>query len=332
MKKFIFIILGTIVSVVLIGYLGVNYVIDSTLGQLALTEKVEKEEASIDAALISKEQESNVINIAVFGVDKNGDQTDGRSDAIKVLSLDKKNGRAVITSFQRDTLIYIPEKREDFDKLNHAYAYGGANLAMQTLNYNFDLDLTRYVSFNFEAIEEIIDLMGGLEIDVEEKEIIYIPGISRSGLQYLDGSQVLAYMRIRAADNDYVRMDRQTQVIKIMFAKLTTLKYSELLDLLTKCLPFIETNIPKNEIISLGLDALKLNLANIEQYQVPFNGYDDINQSVAYRGYSPLYILDSYQDTVSELHHAIYGDSTYEPSVTIKNNEQYIYSTFGYQK
>ena len=332
MKKFICIFLGIIVLLVGVGYLGVNYVIDSTLGQLTLTEQVEKEEASIDATLLSKEEESNVINIAVFGVDKNGDQTDGRSDAIKVLSLDKTNGRAIITSFQRDTLIYIPEKREDFDKLNHAYAYGGANLAMQTLNYNFDLDLTRYVAFNFEAIEEIIDLMGGLEIDVKPKEVEHIRGVFKSGLQHLDGPEVLDYMRIRAADNDYVRMDRQTEVIKIMFAKLTTLKYSELLDLLTKCLPFIETNIPKNEIISLGLDALKLNLANIEQYQVPFNGYDDINQSVAYRGYSPLYILDSYQDTVSELHHAIYRDSTYEPSTTIKNNEQSIYSTFGYQK
>lgn len=332
MKKFICIFLGIIVLLVGVGYLGVNYVIDSTLGQLTLTEQVEKEEASIDATLLSKEEESNVINIAVFGVDKNGDQTDGRSDAIKVLSLDKTNGRAIITSFQRDTLIYIPEKREDFDKLNHAYAYGGANLAMQTLNYNFDLDLTRYVAFNFEAIEEIIDLMGGLEIDVKPKEVEHIRGVYKSGLQHLDGPEVLDYMRIRAADNDYVRMDRQTEVIKIMFAKLTTLKYSELLDLLTKCLPFIETNIPKSEIISLGLDALKLNLANIEQYQVPFNGYDDINKSVSYRGYSPLYILDSYQDTVSKLHHAIYRDSTYESSTTIKNNEQSIYSTFGYQK
>lgn len=332
MKKFIFIFLGLIILVLGIGYVAVNYVVDATLGQLVLTEKLEKEDAIIDTTLLSKEKESGVINIAVFGIDKNGDQTDGRSDAIKVLSLDKKNMKAVITSFQRDTLVYIPEKRGDFDKLNHAYAYGGAKLAMQTLNYNFDLDLTRYVAFNFEAIEEIIDLVGGLEIDVKPKEVEHIRGVFQSGLQLLNGAEVLDYMRIRAADNDYVRMDRQTEVIKIMFTKLTTLEYTELLDLLTKCLPYVETNIPKSEIISLGLDALKLDLVNIDQHQVPFNGYDDVNQSVSYKGYSPLYILDSYQDTVSKLHYEIYGNDKYEPSITLKNNEQSIYGTFGYQK
>ena len=86
---------------------------------------------------------------------------------MKVLSLDAKNNVAKITSIQRDTLIYIPGVKQDFEKLNHAYAYGGATLAMQTINYNFDLDLTRYVAFNFEGVQHVIDAMGGIELEIK---------------------------------------------------------------------------------------------------------------------------------------------------------------------
>lgn len=136
------------------GFIFANYVINSTLDQMVMTESITKEEAGITEQIIQKEEESKVVNIAVFGLDQNGDGSDGRSDAMKVLSLDTENKRAAVTSLQRDTLIYIPAEVQDFDKLNHAYAYGGAKLAMQTINYNFDLDLTRYVSFNFDAIEK----------------------------------------------------------------------------------------------------------------------------------------------------------------------------------
>ena len=136
-------------------------------------------------------------------------QTDGRSDAMKVLSLDAKNNVAKITSIQRDTLIYIPGVKQDFEKLNHAYAYGGATLAMQTINYNFDLDLTRYVAINFEGVQHVIDAMGGIELEIKEYEVPYISNVSKVAINILSGEQALGYMRVRYADSDYVRMDRQ---------------------------------------------------------------------------------------------------------------------------
>lgn len=265
-----------------------------------------------------------------FGVDKNGDQTDGRSDAMKILSLDAKNNIAKITSIQRDTLIYIPGVKQDYEKLNHAYAYGGANLAMQTINYNFDLDLTRYVTFNFEGVAHVIDAMGGIELEIKEYEVPYISNVSKSGYQHLSGEQALAYMRVRYADSDYVRMDRQTTVMKAMFSKLSTLSYGELLSLLNECLPYVETNLSKDDILSLGMQALKVDLRNIETYQVPRGGYDDINHSVSYNGYSPLYVMNSYQQMVKDLHQDIYGDQDYEPSQTVKETEAKIYEKFGY--
>lgn len=325
------ILLGIVICLVGGGFVYGNYLLDSTLEQVVTTEVIVKEEAEIAETVIEKEEESQVINIAVFGLDKNGNGSNGRSDAMKVLSLDKKNQLAKVTSLQRDTLIYIPDEIQDFDKLNHAYAYGGAKLAMQTMNYNFDLDLTRYVTFDFDAIESIIGAIGGVEIDVKAYEIPHAGGqIQSAGLQTLNGKQALAYMRIRYADSDYVRMERQTNVIKAIFAKLKSISYNELLNLLNTMLPYIETNLTKDEIIELGLEALKVDLSNIEQYQVPSNGYSDINHSVSYRGYSPLYVMNSYQDLVKELHFNIYGDEDYQPSDTVLQNEALIYEKFGY--
>lgn len=340
--KKLWISLGILFGVLLLG-LGagafyVNHLLDSSLNQMVTTESVKKEEAGVSEEVINKEEESKVINIAVFGLDKNGNGSDGRSDAMKVLSLDTESNLAKVTSFQRDTLIYIPGDIQDFDKLNHPYAYGGAKLAMQTLNYNFDLDLTRYVSFNFDAIEKIIDALGGIELEILPKEVSYMNGyidssgnkITSSGIQHLNGAQAMGYMRIRYADSDYVRMDRQTNVMKAIFTQLKTVSYPNLLTLLNDCLPYIETNLSKDEIISLGMDALKVDLGNIEQYQVPSNGYDDINHSVSYKGYSPLYVMNSYQDLVKELHQNIYGDESYQPSSIVLETEAASYEKFGY--
>ena len=323
-------IIGIIICLIGVGFIYVNHLLDSTLNQIVTTETVTKEEVGVAEEVMNKEEESKVINIAVFGLDRNGNGTDGRSDAMKILSLDTKNNVAKVTSLQRDTLIYISGEIQDFDKLNHAYAYGGAKLAMQTINYNFDLDLTRYVSLNFDAIEKIIDVLGGVDIEVQSKEISSIPGVTQSGLQHLSGSQALSYMRIRYADSDYVRMDRQTNVMKAIFAQLKSASYTQLMNLLNECLPYVETNLTKDEIVSLGMDALKVDLSNIEQYQVPSNGYSDINHSVSYKGYSPLYVMNSYQDLVKELHQNIYGDNDYKPSTTILENEAAIYEKFGH--
>ena len=320
------------------GALYVNHLLDSSLDQMVTTDSVTKEDVGVAEEVMNKEEESNIINIAVFGLDRNGNGSDGRSDAMKVLSLDTQENLAKVTSFQRDTLIYIPGDIQDFDKLNHPYAYGGAKLAMQTMNYNFDLDLTRYVSFNFDAVEKIIDAIDGIELEIKDYEVSHANQyiqlasnkLTTSGTQHLNGAQAMGYMRIRYADSDYVRMDRQTNAMKAIFTQLKTVSYPNLLTLLNDCLPYIETNLSKDDMISLGMDALKVDLGNIEQYQVPSKGYDDINHSVSYKGYSPLYVMNSYQELVKELHQNIYGDKNYQPSSTVLETEATSYEKFGY--
>ena len=339
MKKFkkfwisLSIVLGIIVIFISGSIIYANYVLDSTLNKMNVTESLQRDEANIAEQVVDKEEETKVINIAVFGLDQEDDGLGTRSDAMKILSLDLNKKLAKIGSLQRDTLIYIPEGIQDFDKLNHAYAYGGANLAMKTLNYNFDLDLTRYVAFDFNAVEQMVDAVDGVEVNVQDFEVEYSDGqLKESGVQMLTGAQALSYMRIRKADSDYVRMERQTAVMKGVFSKLKECSYSQLMDLLNQMLPFIETNLSKSEIINLGLQALTIDLTNIQQYQVPLKGHQEINQSVSYKGFEPLYIMNSYEQLVKDLHYTIYGNESYQPSDTILKTQDAIYHQFGYSQ
>lgn len=323
-KKVLVIIVGVILSLFLVIIGGGIFVINYSFNQMLVMDKLDKNELAISNEVINRKNETGITNIVVFGIDRNDDGTDGRSDAMKILSLDTENNKAKITSIQRDMLVYIPGNIQDFDKLNHAFVYGGANLAIQTINYNFDLDITRYITLNYEAIEHIVDAIGGVDIYVGESEVPHIAEVNQSGWQTLDGKQAVGFMRVRYSDSDYGRMERQTEVITAAFSKVSSLGYNELIKLITDCLPYVETNLTKGEMIDLGLEAINVKLDQIEQYQIPKTGAEEVNQSVSYKGYSPLYVLDSYQKMVKDLHEGIYGISNYTPLQTIIETENKI--------
>ena len=213
------------------------------------------------------------------------------------------------------------------------------------MNYNFDLDITRYVAFNFNAIEKVIDAVGGVEIDVrpEEKKVTndYIrsmngasdddldaPELQESGLQLLSGRQAMGYMRNRYAEGgDFGRMERQSKVMEAVIAKVSDQSYLELVKLAEECLSYVETNLTLAEIIDYGRAVLGFDLKNIEQTQVPQP--DNGSKSVEYKGYSPFYIMKSYQDLVKDVHEFIYDDSSYQPSQTVIETEAAIYEQFG---
>ena len=343
-KKVIGIVLGLLVALLVLVIDGGIFVVNHFYSKVETTESLKPEEVGVSDEVAKKEQDSNIVNIAVLGIDQDGDGSNGRSDAIKVISLDINNKKVKLTSFQRDTLIYIPEPENDFDKLNHAYWYGKAPLTLKTLNYNFDLDITRYVAFNFDAIEHIIDTIDGIELDVHENELKvtndYIkhlnslsgtdedaPYLTKGGLQTLSGRQAMAYMRNRYVGDDFDRMNRQNKVMEAMIDKVMNQSYTELLGLLDACLPYVETNLTMNEMISFGTKVLTFDLKNIEQTQIPVS--DNKNKTVSYKGYSPLYVMNNYQDLVRDVHAFIYNDTHYHPSQTVIETEATIYETFG---
>ena len=343
-KKVFSIIVGLLIALLVLVASGGIFAANHFYSKVEKTESLKPEDVGVIEEFVQKEKESNIVNIAVLGIDRDGDGSNGRSDAIKLISLDMNNKKVKMTSFQRDTLIYIPEPENDFDKLNHAYWYGKAPLTLKTLNYNFDLDITRYVAFNFDAIEHIIDTIDGIELDVHGNELkvtndyiqhlnslsetdVDAPYLTTGGLQTLSGRQAMAYMRNRYVGDDFDRMNRQNKVMEAMIDKGMNQSYTELLGLLDACLPYIETNLTMNEMISFGTQVLTFDLKNIEQTQIPAS--DNKNKTVSYKGYSPLYVMNSYQDLVRDVHAFIYNDTEYQPSQTVIETEAAIYETFG---
>lgn len=259
---------------------------------------------------------SNIQNIALFGVDAvKGD--DGRSDSIMILTIDRNNSKIKLTSIMRDSYVNIIGKSKD--KLNHAYAYGGPQLAIQTLNNNFDLNIKDFASVNFSGLQKIIDILGGVEVSITQDEIPYLANYINSinsftnekaetikvpGIYNLNGTQALAYTRIRYTEgNDYKRTERQRIVLTKVFEKIKDTSVKEWPNLLNEILPLIETNMDVTEILSIGTAVAKMGNVNIEQERFPMD--KDCHGTMI----DGVYYLDFDEETtVTSLHDYIFKD------------------------
>ena len=248
---------------------------------------------------------------------------------MKIVSLDFDNKKLKITSVERDVVVWIPGEHQKYGHFNWAYWFGGATLAVQTLNYNLDLDITQYVTFSFNAVEKLVDLIGGVEIELTAKEVGALRGQTqnsvRTGKNTLNGYDAMMYCRQRYIDSDFVRMDRQNNVINAIIAKLKHKNILELMDIVNDMLPYITTNLTNSEIKDYLISLLSFDLTNIETYKEPSGEYDDIMRCPGLGGY----LVRSYSDMVRHLHANIYGDNEYEPSSTVLDNEKKTYKTYG---
>ncbi len=212
---------------------------------------------------------SKIQNIALFGVDSKTDK--GRSDSIMILTLDQLNKKMKITSIMRDSYVNIPGK--GMDKINHAYAFGGPELAIKTINENFGLNINKFITVNFESLGAIIDSLGGVQLKITEEEVSKIPGINSNGVHTLTGDQALAYARIRyAKGGDYQRTQRQRNIIQSIYE---SFRYTELSDypkLISSFLPHGTSNMGSSELLSVGTDFYKTISSGLEQERFPRDG------------------------------------------------------------
>ncbi|MEI3046524.1 MAG: LCP family protein [Romboutsia timonensis] len=231
---------------------------------------------------------TEIINIALLGIDST-DSTSGRSDSIMVATLDPIHNKLKLTSFMRDS--YVNISNYGYDKLNHAYAYGGANLAINTLNTNFGLNITDFVAVDFASLPKIIDSLGGITIDITEEELNYINGyinninsvsgtnspiITTPGAHHVDGAQALAYSRIRyTSGGDFKRTERQRTVLTALFNKALNVPATQYLDVISTLAQYATTNLNTNEILKLAtkIGSMGLNGVTIEQQRFPIDGY-----------------------------------------------------------
>lgn len=239
----------------------------------------------------------NVVNIALFGVDtRSKNSFKGRSDSIIILSVNTTDKKVKLISVLRDSLVPIEKNgKNTFNKINSAYASGGPELAIKTLNTIFDLDISEYATVNFSGMTEIIGAVGGIEIEVTDREVSMInemvtthyeqfglqgepPKVSSAGKHLLDGVQAVAYSRIRyvpnaeGTSNDYGRTDRQRYVLEQVFYKSTQMGISQYIDLIKALSPYCETSLSYSEILNLAVDVL-LRSPTFEESRVPFIEY-----------------------------------------------------------
>lgn len=261
-------IVGSIlICILLIG----AFTVYRTLGKMQQV-SVDTSDLNINYEEIQEfENHEEIINIALFGIDSE-DGVAGRSDAIMVATIDPIHNKLKLTSIMRDSYVNIPDR--GMDKINHAYAFGGPQLAIKTINENFGLDITDYMSVNFTSLPVIIDILGGVEINITDEEVPHIPGVASAGTYTLNGDQALSYSRIRyASGGDYVRTERQGTVLNALFNKASTLSVTALPGLLNEVLPHVQTSMNTSDILALGTKALGAISNGLAQDRFPRDGY-----------------------------------------------------------
>lgn len=265
-----------------------------------------------------EESATGVTNILLLGIDRRTTTEVSRSDVMMIASIDKKNKQLKLTSLMRDMYIPIPDKGSN--RINTAYQLGGPALSIKTVNTNFDLDITRYAIVDFFALEHVIDIIGGIEIELTPEEVelinLYIDDLNRldetdkrspyikdAGTQLLDGRQAVAYTRIRyTKGGDFQRTKRQRTVLDTMFKKLSSTSKLKYPDLLASILPYVETNISRSEILNLGARIATFKNREILQYRIPV---DKTFKEQKIRGMDVL--VPDIDENKRLLHEFIYG-------------------------
>lgn len=260
-------------------------------------------------------------NILLIGLDGTNDKLPKRSDTMIILTIDKLNKSLKLTSLARDTLVKIPGRGEE--KLTHAYAYGQEELLMQTINENFDLDIKDYAVVNFKSFIDIVDIIGGVDINVNEKEIHHlnevikecygvnhedtknIEYITSSGNHNLNGYQALAYARIRKLDTIYKRDERQRLILTNIAHKLSDVSISKYPQIAKSILRHIKVNIAFNKIIDLAFIAHELASYDISQLEFPISEYREEGRI----GEKGTYVVKwDKNKNIELLHQFIYGN------------------------
>ena len=301
-RKIVLWIIAIILGVFIIGTGGVyiygNYMfnkvekVEVDKNDVGITEEVEEKLSSYS---------NSIINIALFGVDS-ADVSTGRSDSIIIATIDTIHKKLKLTSVMRDSYVNISGIGND--KINHAYAFGGPQLAIKTLNENFNLNIEDFVAVNFDSLPKIIDMLGGVTVDITSEEVSHIPGIPSAGTYNLNGAQALSYSRIRyATGGDYVRTERQRTILTKIFEKVLTINPMKYPSLLNEVLPMVQTSLDYSKILELGTEVLKMGVTTLEQERFPLDGYcqGEMINGVYYLTFNKAL-------TVEQLHNYIFED------------------------
>ena len=315
-------------ALILVVLLVVLYVLNRTerLSKVTYDDKVVEQSVN-DLTEETLETMDQYTNIALFGLDTRQAGSLGkgnRSDTIMVASINNKTKDVKIVSVYRDS--YLNLANDKYRKCNEAYSIGGPEQAVAMLNMNLDLKIDRYMSVDFLAVSEVVDLLGGIEIDVDEYEIEHLNNytvetskvtgksttkLKSTGLQTLDGVQATSYCRIRyTKGDDFKRTERQREVLETIAKKAKTMSVTTLDEIIKKVFPMCATNMSVDELLAIAKDGLSYNIVDTTGF--PF---DAKTGSVGSAG-SCVIPIDM-EKNVSQLHKYLFNVDNYQPSETV---------------
>ena len=261
-----------------------------------------------------KEKDKNIINVLLLGVEAIGGGR-GRTDAMIIATINKSEKSLKLTSLMRDIYVQIPGHKSN--KLNSVYGKGGVSLLVETIQQNFGVPIDGAFLVNFNSFEKLIDIVGGVEIELTQKEAKYLNSTNyisnkenrnlEAGINHLNGNQALGYARVRKINglyghSDFGRTGRQRAILNSLFNKYKEKSLPELFSIAEEILPLITTDFNKLEILKLLTLVIDLNINEITQLRIPIDKhYKSTNVSKAYM------LVPEWDINLKTLHDFIYG-------------------------
>lgn len=314
----VFLIILLVLLIIFGGIVAAGYwYITDKLGKVDFDADLTADDIEVNTGV--EEQLSGYRNIALLGIDARTDTFSGsRSDCIIIVSINEQTKDVRLLSIYRDTYL---EVEDDLTKITHAYAYGGPQLTLNSLNKNLDLNITEYVTVNFETVRTVVDAVGGIKMQLTSAEAAIVVGSRSAGTYTLNGEQALTFARIRKIDNDYKRTERMRDVLTAVFDKAKTLSIGELNSLADTVLPHIRTNISTSEILSLIPDVMSYSVG--ESYGWPY-----VTKGITLDLWYGVPV--TLEENVKQLHRELFDEENYEPSDTVKRISNKIIKKTGY--
>lgn len=257
-------------------------------------------------SVCAQEQKAAYTKVLLIGTDHRDDSWNGNSDTMILATIRPDMEKIILTSFMRDLYADIPGL--GVHKLNYAYAAGGAEKLMETLEDNYGVPVDHYVVVDFESMADIVDAVGGVEITISDAECHWLNGylvsmeatedsLPGGGTYVLNGNEAVAYARIRfVGNNDYERTQRQRNILREIFGKLKNLGADQAAALVKNVMPEVEHDYSAMELLELLTELPEISGYELEEERIPYDGlYDSRNEM----------LVPDFEKTREKLHETI---------------------------
>ena len=285
----------------------------------------------LDPTPAENKPQKGFYTVAVFGVDsRDGNIDRALSDVNMIAVLNRETGEIRLCSLFRDTFVQINEDGKHH-KLNEAYFKGGSKQALWTLKHNFEIVPDDYITFNWKAVIDAINIMGGVDIEITEPEFAYINAfitetveatgigsvqLKKPGMNHLDGVQAVAYARLRLMDTDFNRTERQRKVVSLLMDKVKKADMKKRIEVVTSVLPETRTSIFIDDVLPLAKDVGRLYIGKTGGF--PFE------RDTGWIEKKDCVIPITLESNVKELHEFLFDDADYKPGSTVQEVSNYI--------